>query len=270
MSDTQPGPPATRILRDDELESDYTMCGGAYPLQWGFDLIASHKAANAEIARLKAGYMRSVECQQQQLVACTNPQGRCQWDGHHVEPCPLVGAPVGGSVAARIAELEAAHARAVAERDWMVDVLVERWHETAGQIDNGKELHDWMEFTDEQYGRWAMDPMDFPPVPSRTEHGFYECRCEYGRGRRNGTCPKCHRPYREEGKECPRHHGCLPDPCGDACPEDRLAVRQRIDEAKQAFAEGRGVQYLSGMDDETIERLGGVEEQQASEGSVNG
>lgn len=39
--------------------------------------------------------------------ACVNPQGRCQWDGHHVPPCPLAGAPVAGSVAAEAEALRA-------------------------------------------------------------------------------------------------------------------------------------------------------------------
>lgn len=54
---------------------------------------------------------------------CTNPQGRCQWDGHHVQPCPLEGAPVAGSVAAEIAALRAEADRRLAERDDVIREL---------------------------------------------------------------------------------------------------------------------------------------------------
>lgn len=69
----------------------------------------------------------------------------------------------------RIDQLEKAHARAIAERDWMVDVLIDHWHEMPASIAHDG-LPSWLEFTQEQYARWAQDPMDFPPVPDR-QHG---------------------------------------------------------------------------------------------------
>lgn len=56
----------------------------------------------------------------------------------------------------RIEQLEA-------QRDWMVDVHIERWH--SHRYPPGLELHEWLEWSWDQYGSWLMDRSDFPPVP---------------------------------------------------------------------------------------------------------
>lgn len=51
-----------------------------------------------------------------------------------------------------------------AQRDWMADVLVSRWHD--GHADLGTPLHEWMEWTEEQYARWLENPANFPDPPA--------------------------------------------------------------------------------------------------------
>lgn len=65
----------------------------------------------------------------------------------------------------RIAELEKAHAKAINERDWMVDVLIEHWHENVFKKTSSIQMPEWLGWTRDQYIRWVKDPMDFPPVP---------------------------------------------------------------------------------------------------------
>jgi hypothetical protein len=70
-------------------------------------------------------------------------------------------------LSARIAELEAAHAKAINQRDWMLDILIDRWHDDTTDT---RELHEYLEWTKAQYANWVQDPMDFPDPPREDEH----------------------------------------------------------------------------------------------------
>jgi hypothetical protein len=42
-----------------------------------------------------------------------------------------------------------------------MDEHIERWRDGEGQ---GLELHDWLGMTEEEHGRWAVDPVTDPEI----------------------------------------------------------------------------------------------------------